>query len=177
MGNRPTSDAGRFRSVPERSPDFAHLSLGGLRTYRQTLSAEEDRVSYWRRIVQARLDLVRAADAGTVTTVDNLRSVFEEARVDSGRSALMRVLPLDDIPPLPDLVELWAQEPRVGDDRHNQRLAHELMRAEAQLSAYRTALHKRLAAATGELIARYREQPELCLTALPRRDTARAVSA
>jgi len=177
MGNRPTSDAGRFRSVPERSPDFAHLSLGGLRTYRQTLSAEENRVSYWRRIVQARLDLVRATDAGTVATVDNLRSVFEEARVDSGRTALLRVVPLDDIPPLPDLVELWAREPRLGDDAHNQRLAHDLMRAEAQLSAYRTALHKRLAAATGELIARYREQPDLCLSALPRRETARAVSA
>ncbi|MBV9098797.1 MAG: hypothetical protein JO079_12150 [Frankiaceae bacterium] len=177
MGNRPTSDTGRFRSVPERSPDFAHLSLGGLRTYRQTLSAEEGRVSYWRRIVQARLDLVRAADAGTVATVDNLRSVFEEARVDSGRTALMRVVPLDDIPPLPDLVELWAREPKIGDDAHNQRLAHDLMRAEAQLSAYRTALHKRLAAATGELIARYREQPELCLTALPQQPNVRAVSA
>ena len=177
MGNRPTSDTGRFRSVPERSPDFAHLSLGGLRTYRQTLSAEEGRVSYWRRIVQARLDLVRAADAGTVATVDNLRSVFEEARVDSGRTALMRVVPLDDIPPLPDLVELWAREPKIGDDAHNQRLAHDLMRAEAQLSAYRTALHKRLASATGELIARYREQPELCLTALPQQPNVRAVSA
>jgi len=177
MGNRPTSDAGRFRSVPERSPDFAHLSLGGLRTYRQTLSAEEGRVSYWRRIVQARLDIVRAADAGTVATVDNLRGVFEEARVDSGRTALMRVLPLDDIPPLPDLVQLWAREPVVGDDAHNHRLAHDLMRAEAQLSAYRTALHKRLAAATGELIARYREQPELCLTALPQRPAVRAVPA
>ena len=177
MGNRPTSDAGRFRSVPERSPDFAHLSLGGLRIYRQTLSAEENRVSYWRRIVQARLDLVRATDAGTVATVDNLRSVFEEARVDSGRKALLTVVPADDIPPLPDLVELWAREPQLGDDAHNQRLAHDLMRAEAQLSAYRTALHKRLAAATGELIARYREQPDLCLSALPRRETARAVSA
>jgi len=76
MGNRPTSDTGRFRSVPERSPDFAHLSLGGLRTYRQTLSAEENRVSYWRRIVQARLDVVRADEVGTATTVDNLRGVF-----------------------------------------------------------------------------------------------------
>lgn len=177
MGNRPTSDAGRFRSVPERSPDFAHLSLGGLRTYRQTLSAEESRVSYWRRIVQARLDLVRAADAGTVATVDNLRGVFEEARVDTGRNALMSVVPFDDIPPLPDLVELWAREPRVGDDAHNHKLGHDLTRAEAQLSAYRTALHKRLAAATGELIARYREQPELCLSALPLRETPRAVSA
>jgi len=177
MGNRPTSDTGRFRSVPERSPDFAHLSLGGLRAYRQTLSAEEGRVSYWRRIVQARLDLVRAADVGTVATVDNLRGVFAEARVDSGRTALMHVVPLDDIPPLPDLVELWAREPRIDDEPHNHKLAHDLMRAEAQLSAYRTALHKRLAAATGELIARYREQPDLCLSALPRRETARAVSA
>ena len=177
MGNRPTSDAGRFRSVPERSPDFAHLSLGGLRTYRQTLSAEEGRVSYWRRIVQARLDIVRATDAGTVATVDNLRGVFEEARVDSGRTALLQVVPLDDIPPLPDLVELWAREPRLGDEAHNHKLGHDLMRAEAQLSAYRTALHKRLAAATGELIARYREQPELCLSALPLRETKRAISA
>jgi hypothetical protein len=177
MGNRPTSDAGRFRSVPERSPDFAHLSLGGLRAYRQTLSAEESRVSYWRRIVQARLDIVRTTDSGTPATADNLRGVFAEARVDSGRTALMQVVPLDDIPPLPDLAAIWAREPRLGDEAYNQRLAHDLMRAEAQLSAYRTALHKRLAAATGELIARYREQPDLCLSALPQRDAARAVSA
>ena len=36
--NRPTADAGRFRAVPERSPDFAHLSLDGLRAYRRALS-------------------------------------------------------------------------------------------------------------------------------------------
>src|SRR5881227_3088032 len=172
MGNRPTTDAGRFRAVPERSPDFAHLSLDGLRRYRHALSDEEGRVSYWRRIIQARLDLVRATEGGTVATVDNLRRVFEEARVDSGRKALLTVIPADDIPPLPDLVELWAQEPRLGDVEHNRRLAHDLSKAEAQLSAYRTALHKRLSAATGELIARYREHPDLCLTALPLRPSA-----
>ena len=165
--NRPTSDPGRFRAAPERSPDFAHLSLDGLRAYRRALSTEEGRVSYWRRIVQARLDLVRAAEGGTAATVDNLRGVFAEARVDSGRRALLTVLPIDDIPPLPDLVELWAREPRLGALEHNRQLAHDLSKAEAQLSAYRTALHKRLAAATGELIARYREQPDLCLSALP----------
>lgn len=167
MGNRPTTDAGRFRSVPERSPDFAHLSLDGLRAYRRALSAEEGRVSYWRRIIQARLDLVRATEAGTIPTADNLRGVFAEARVDSGRKALLTVVPDDDIPPLPDLVELWAREPVPDDVERNRRLAHELSKAEAQLSAYRTALHKRLSAATGELIARYREQPDLCLSALP----------
>jgi hypothetical protein len=178
MGNRPTTDAGRFRAVPERSPDFAHLSLDGLRKYRHALSDEESRVSYWRRIIQARLDLVRAAEGGTVATVDNLRGVFAEARVDSGRRALLTVVPADDIPPMPDLVEVWARQPRMGADDHNRRLAHDLSKAEAQLSAYRTALHKRLSAATGELIARYREQPDLCLTALPsQRSSARAASA
>lgn len=178
MPNRPTANAGRFRTLPERSADFAHLSLDGLRAYRQALSTEEGRVSYWRRIIQARLDLVRAAETGTVATADNLRGVFAEARVDSGRKALLRVVPIDDIPPLPDLVELWAREPVLGAEDHNRRLAHDLSKAEAQLSAYRTALHKRLAAATGELIARYREQPSLCLSALPvKRPTAHVASA
>ena len=39
--------------------------------------------------------------------------------------------------------------------------------AEHQLSAYRRGLHERLDAATGELIARYREEPALALRALP----------
>jgi hypothetical protein len=175
MANRPTADAGRFRAVPERSPDFAHLSLDGLRAYRRALTTEEGRVSYWRRILQARLDLVRVTEAGTTATADNLRGVFAEARVDSGRRALLTCLPEDDIPPLPDLAGLWMREPVLGDDAHNKRLAHDLSKAEAQLSAYRTALHKRLAAATGELIARYREQPTLCLSALPTKPLARAV--
>jgi hypothetical protein len=167
MANRPTTDAGRFRTVPERSPDFAHLSLDGLRAYRQALSTEEGRVSYWRRIVQARLDIVRVAETGATATTDNLRNVFAEARIDSGRRALLTVLPVEDIPPLPDLAEVWAREPITGAIEHNRQLAHDLSRAESQLSAYRTALHKRLAAATSELIARYREEPALCLSALP----------
>ena len=175
MANRPTADAGRFLAVPERSPAFAHLSLDGLRAYRRALSTEESRVSYWRRIIQARLDLVRAAEAGTTTNSENLRGVFAEARVDGGRKALLTVVPVDDMPPLPDLAEVWARLPIVGDDEHNRVLARDLTKAEAQLSAYRTALHKRLASATGELIARYREQPTLCLSALPaQRSVARA---
>jgi len=177
MGNRPTTDSGRFRVIPERSTDFAHLTLDGLRRYRATLTTEENRVSYWRRIIQARLDLVRSAEAGVAASVDNLRGVFAEARIDNGRRALLTLVPLDDIPPLPDLGELWACEPILGNEEHNRRLAHDLSKAEMQLSAYRNALHKRLAAATGELIARYREKPDLCLSALPTRPVARAVIA
>ena len=43
----------------------------------------------------------------------------------------------------------------------------ELRAAEAQLSAYRSAVHRRLEAATGELIARYHQDPRLCLSAPP----------
>lgn len=176
MSNRPSADARRFRTVPERSPEFAHLSLEGLRTYRRTLNTEEGRVSYWRRIIQARLDLVRLTEAGGPATSDNLRGVFSDGRVETGRQALMEVVPVDDMPPLPDLADLWAREPHPDDDEFNRQLAVDLSRAEAQLSAYRTALHKRLAAATGELIARYREEPSLCLSALPTVPVMRVVN-
>ncbi len=177
MANRPTATAGRFRSTPERSPEFAHLSLEGLRAYRHALTTEEGRVSYWRRIIQARLDLVRVAESGSATTPEALRGVFAGARVESGRRALLTVVPVDDMPPIPDLVELWERETVAGAGTHNARLARDLSKAEAQLSAYRTALHKRLAAATGELIARYREQPTLCLSALPLAPPRRVVNA
>lgn len=176
MNNRPAAESRRFRTVPERSPEFAHLTLEALRTYRRALNTEEGRVSYWRRIIQARLDLVRLTEAGERATTDNLRGVITEVRVESGRAALQEIIPVDDMPPLPDLADLWAQEPSANDGESNHRLAVELSKAEAQLSAYRTALHKRLAAATGELIARYREEPTLCLSALPTVPVMRVVN-
>jgi len=93
--------------------------------------------------------------------------VLTDARVGSGRRALVEVLDQGDIPPLPRLSELWDR--RVApDDAAGQRLLEgDLRDAEQQLSAYRAALHRRIDATTGELIARYRDQPDLCLTALP----------
>jgi hypothetical protein len=170
MPNRPTAD--RFHTPPERSADFAHLSLDGLRQYRATVSSEESRVSYWRRIIQARLDVVRSTGTGASTSLDDLRNMFTEHRAASSRNALITIVPVDDMPPLPDLGAVWAREPIPGDDAHNADLIRELTKAEAQLSAYRTALHRRLATATAELIARYREEPDLCLTALPSKGKA-----
>jgi hypothetical protein len=167
MPNRPTAD--RFHVPPERSADFAHLSLDGLRQYRTTLGSEESRVSYWRRIIQTRLDLVRATDAGTPTSAEELRNMFTENRGRGSRTALLTIVPVDDMPPLPDLSDIWAREPKAGEHAHNKALIHDLTKAESQLSAYRAALHRRLAGATGELIARYREHPDLCLIALPSR--------
>ncbi len=159
---------------PQRSDEFQHLPLAGLRQYRKALTQEESRVSYWRRILQARLDLVRAAETGVVMNPANLRPVLTEAKIGRGRDALIQIVPTEDIPPLPNLLELWERPPRPEDPDYNAELASELARAETQLSAYRLALHRRLAMATGELIARYREDPSLCLSVLPLRPEPRA---
>ena len=117
------------RHAPTRSDAFNHLSIEDLRAYRQALAEEENRVSYWRRIIQARLDVVRAGEAGAVR-VDNLRNVLAEARVNSGRRVLITVLPVEDIPPLPDLAKLWEREPKLEDPNHNEALARDLAGAE-----------------------------------------------
>lgn len=164
MPNRPSGDR---QTPPERDPQFAHLSLDGLREYRSSLTHEESRVSYWRRIIQARLDIVSNAVRSGAASVDDLRSVFAEKATANRRTALLTVMPIDDMPPLPDLGSLWSREPDPTNPDATAELIHELSKAETQLSAYRTALHRQLAAATAELIARYREQPDLCLSALP----------
>jgi hypothetical protein len=159
--------AASTRPVPERRPEFAHLSLDGLRAYRRALSAEEGRVSYWRRLIQARLDVVADVDAvHDPNSHERIRAVFAESR-SAGRQALVSVVPVDVIPPIPDLESLWSRELRPDDLKHTALLRRELSHAELQLSAYRAALHRKLAAGTQELIARYREEPSLALTALP----------
>jgi hypothetical protein len=156
------------RPEPERSADFDHLTLASLRAYRRALAKEEGRVSYWRRIIQARLDVVRAGSGSTRVDVATLRPVLAETRAGTGRLALVDVVQHDDdVPPLPDLAELWDRDVSPDDEAATTALLEALESAEAQLSAYRAALHRRLGAATGELIARYREQPSLCLSALP----------
>ena len=156
----------RSTAVPERSQEFAHLPLVGLRQYRRALTQEESRVSYWRRIIQARLDVVRTLGGGG-PDVEALKPVLGSDRVGAARTALLDIVPVDDIPPLPNLESLWAKDPKPDDEAYNEELMAELAKAEAQLSAYRQALHRRLSAATTELIARYREEPSLCLSALP----------
>lgn len=155
------------RPTPQRSPEFAHLTLPQLRTYRRALTTEENRVSYWRRLIQARMDLL-ADSMGPEDghALDRVRGLLAEVR-SPGRTALVEIVPVDDVPPLPDLEGLWAREVPHGDTAASGALRRDLGFAELQLSAYRAALHRRLAAATGELIARYHENPALALTALP----------
>ena len=55
------SSTGPGPTVPEFVDPPRHwseLSLDGLRAYRRRLSDEEERVSYWRRLVHARIDVL-----------------------------------------------------------------------------------------------------------------------
>ena len=161
------------RPLPVADAAFAHLTIDGLREYRTALTDEENKVSYWRRILQARLDVVTSGSAGSGPDPERLAPVLTSARVGAGRRALLEVAQTHDIPPLPRLDELWARRVEPGDEDGRRAFVGDLRAAEGQLSAYRTALHARIGEATGELIARYRQAPTLCLTALPSRPERR----
>ena len=168
-GERPKTVSGH-RPVPERKPELAHLSLDGLRRLRRSLTDEENRVSYWRRLIQARLDLMRELQLNEVSQdgrATALRTALQEVRPTRTRSAFLPLFPADDHPPLPDLAALWSREIPSGDAAGLADLTRQLAFAELQLSAYRGALHRRLASATEELIARYHEDPSACLSVLP----------
>jgi hypothetical protein len=151
---------------PERSAVYDQMSLPDLRAARTTLTEEETRVSYWRRIIQARLDLVRIQQPDSDPVAD-LRRVLTDARTSVQRLANIDALPVDDVPPLPDLAEIWARQVDRDDAPAVARLETDLARAERDLSAFRRELHQRIDAITDELIARYREQPLLALQILP----------
>ncbi len=152
------------RSTPARAGELVHLSLRELRAYRDELRDEEVLVSYWRRIVQARLDLLAGAKGDErQDLVERLSRALTRGRRESRRDALLRVQPGEAMPPLPNLAELCGEvgQARAADAQRP------LAEAEAALSSYRTVLLQRLDLVTADLIARYRDDPAACLLALP----------
>lgn len=161
-GRRPAA----ARRPAQRVAHLAHMDLDALRDYRQELVTEESRVSYWRRILQARIDTATSSDRrdGDRQASGRLRNVLSSHQESSRRLAVLPVHDASELPPLPDLTALWESVAEDGDDTA---LLRRLADAEAELSAYRRSLHERLDDATSELIARYRDEPALALRALP----------
>lgn len=162
---RPRDAAADVAARPQRSAELAYLTLARLRTYRESLLAEEVRVSYWRRILQARRDLLRAGsplgDHGAIAAV-----LTEDSRRNTHRM-ILTLHPQRGMPLLPTLPELWELLIDVEDDAASTELFSRLGEAESILSSYRQALHRRLNRATADLVARYHDEPRLCLVALP----------
>jgi hypothetical protein len=150
-------------TAPPRSPELAHMDLKRLRTYRRTLLEEELRASYWRRLLQARRDLLRAGNAPGDRQA--LRETLTEGR-GQGRQVILTLHPDGGMPILPHLPELWASGVDNGDEAARAELFARLASAESVLSSYREALHRRLDRATAELVSRYHEDPTQCVIAL-----------
>ena len=149
------------------APRLAELALPGLRAYRRRLSDEEERVSYWRRLVHARIDVLEAESAREgPLSLEALARVLGDTGTGHNRTALVRVRAAEPLPELPVLEEMWLAEVDVTDPAQVSRAVTRLRSAENQLTSYRKALHQRIDEATAELISRYREDPSLALIAL-----------
>ncbi|WP_340537193.1 RsiG family protein [Nocardioides sp. GXZ039] len=159
--------SGQRRTVTDAvaSPHLADVSLPELRAYREKLRAEEERISYWRRLIHARVDLLRAdalADS-PVLDVDALGRVLGDTGRGQVRAALHRVRAADPLPDLPDLEAVWVMPTdAAGTEEAFERLGA----AEKTLTSYRRGLHDRIDEATAELIVRYQQDPSRALELL-----------
>lgn len=140
------------------------LDLFSLRELRAELTDYETRVSYWRRLLQARLDLLASGRQGH--DLQQLARALADAPSRSRRMANLTVLPPDQVPPLPDVAHLWEEVPPPGADTTD--YEGRLRDMERQLSELRRGLHQSIDAAHRALIERYRADPALALTILPR---------
>lgn len=149
---------------------LADMALADLRAYRESLRSEEDNVSYWRRVLHGRIDLLtKFADQGagsspgwTVGT-DELASALKDTATGHSRLALLRIESPEDLPELPGLNELWARDADLADSAAVAELLAALNEAASQVTAYRGQIFKRIDAATGELVSRYQDDPDACL--------------
>lgn len=172
MTKPPQDPTARRRTIShaEASPHLADLTLEQLRGYRASLVAEEEKVSYWRRLTHARIDLLEAGSrTDGALSIDDLVRVLGDTGSGRTRKVLLTVRAADSLPELPELDEMWADVTPTDPDGLAATFAR-LRAAEAQLTEYRRVLHERIDEATGELIVRYRADPTAALALLPQAD-------
>ena len=147
---------------------LASLDLVTLRLYRRSLAEEEDRVSYWRRLLHARIDVLSAQARSEISlTFEQLVRALGDTGSGRSRRALARVEAAEPLPELPELERLWMLDVDPLDEAGVTDTLVRLRAAEAQLTEYRRALHARIDEAGEHLIARYREDPGAALLLIP----------
>lgn len=144
----------------ESSPHLADLDIPQLREYRHRLTDEEEKVSYWRRLAHARIDLLEAESRteGTLSMEDLVR-VLGDTGAGRTRKVLLSVRASDALPDLPELDDMWATEVDPHDADQVADAVRRLRDAEAQLTDYRRALHERIDACTAQLVDHYQRDP------------------
>lgn len=142
------------------------LALGELRARRAALQEQEDAVSYVRRVVQARLDLVRAESARRgakdPTPITQELPVILSQHLTGGPARPPRpTVDLSDHPLAVELDELCASlgEGRLLElsDEELGALSRELEAFERRRSAQRKDLFAQIDELSDELVRRYRD--------------------
>ena len=165
----PHADSEGVRRLAEVAPPpdaWEAVSLQELRVYRRGLAEEEEKISYWRRLVHARIDVLEAGSRyERPLTLEELIRVLGDTGTGRARRALAHVRVADALPEIPVLHDMWATEVDLDNTAKLAEAITGLRSAEHQLTDYRRALHERLDAATAELIVRYKAVPERALAA------------
>jgi hypothetical protein len=151
---------------PERDHAYDHLGLDQLRELRAALGDEETKIAYWRRVISGKLDSVRTGATDREPVAD-LSGVLHEADHALDRIAVLDVVPIQGLAPLPDLAEVWGRRAAASDPTEVAQLVADLEDAATRLEALRDEVTQRAEHVTRELIARYREEPLLALQTLP----------
>lgn len=133
--------------------------------------SEEVRISYWRRLLHGRIDLA-LTDVTTgpgdrnADLVERLCQVLADPVTTARRDALLSVPAFEERPEDAEVAAAWSGLELSGDEPVAELIAR-LSELEQAMSTYRHQLHERIDAATGELVARYHEDPAAALDALP----------
>ena len=147
--------------------DLSHLDLAGIRAARAALQAQEDAVSFVRRLAQGRLDIARdeqrrrAENLPTSQTATDLAGVFGQEH-GGGSARPPRETNISTDHPL--VIELEQLCDRVGfgsirtlDETALRAVIDELSVFENARSGERRALFDQIDALTAELVQRYKQ--------------------
>ena len=119
---RQTSGSLALADVAAPPTVLDRLSLDELRLYRRRLAEEEEKISYWRRLVHARIDVLEAeAHHERPLRLDELIRVLGDTGTGRTRTALVNVRAADDLPELPVLARHVGHRARPQRHRRGRR--------------------------------------------------------
>ncbi len=155
---------------PEYLADLGEIDLDELRSRRDTAEDVESQISYYRRLLHGRMDLLnfelrRRSGEEERSLLDALPEILASGMVLGDEPNLRHI---ETMPPLPTttgrrLIDrimddgVLTQLPELTDEEVNEALER-LSEVEAELSAQRKQLHGVIDALQNEIVARYRSQ-------------------
>ena len=155
---------------PEYLADLTEVDLDELRSRRDTAEDVESQISYYRRLLHGRMDLLnfelrRRSGEEERSLLDALPEILATGMVLGGEPNLRHI---ETMPPLPTttgrrLIDrimddgILTQLPELTDEEVNEALER-LSEVEGELSSQRKQLHVVIDALQNEIVARYRSQ-------------------